>query len=268
MCLTFFTILPEDSQNLYRFVMAFNRVEKSVRKTLPFGAFKEDPNILAGRDVISGGSWLGINVKVGVIVILTNYNEEIRCPRRSRGKLVYSFLSTSSYPKGISIDETIERHMAETIKIQGEYCGFNLTVYSIHSNRTYYINNKQELRVPRILEKGHNYALGNIDIDTVQEKSQYGLGLYSKVIEELNFLSCKQLSIELETIMNDTKSFSENPNDEASIFVQPYYCTLDNAQRRTKSTTFIFVKHDLTLEVREVTHSDDKVSTVSYSGSF
>ncbi len=81
-------------------------------------------------------------------------------------------------------------------------------------------------------------------------------------------MSCKQLSAELETIMNDTKSFSENPNDEASIFVPPYYCTLEKAERRTKSSTFILIKHDLTLEVREVTHPDDKESTVNYSGSF
>lgn len=55
--------------------MAFNRDEQSLRETLPLGPFTEDPNILAGRDIISKGTWLGINIKFGVIVILTNYDE-------------------------------------------------------------------------------------------------------------------------------------------------------------------------------------------------
>ena len=227
MCLTFFTIFPEDSKHPYRFVMAFNREEQTSRKTLPFGAFKEDPNILAGRDLTSGGTWLGINIKVGVVVILTNYDEEISNPRRSRGKLVYHFLSTASYPSGRTVEEVIEQSMADTLKIQKEYSGFNLAVYSVRSNRVYYINNKHDMKEPKILQKSHDYGLCNIDIDTISKKTEYGLGSYSKVIKELNSLSCKQLSAELETIMNDTKSFSENPNDEASIFVPPYYCTLE-----------------------------------------
>ncbi len=36
--------------------------------------FPEDPNIYAGKDQISGGTWLGINIKTGIMVILTNYD--------------------------------------------------------------------------------------------------------------------------------------------------------------------------------------------------
>lgn len=59
---------------------------------MPFGAFQDDPNIYAGRDVVSGGSWLGINVKTGIMVILTNY--KLIRPRvaKSRGLLVRFFL--------------------------------------------------------------------------------------------------------------------------------------------------------------------------------
>lgn len=97
MCLTFFTFFPENSATGYRMVLAFNREEQSRRETLSFAPFKEDPNILAGRDTVSGGTWLGINIKVGVVVILTNFDEEYGKMGRSRGKLVYRFLSTASY---------------------------------------------------------------------------------------------------------------------------------------------------------------------------
>jgi uncharacterized protein with NRDE domain len=62
----------------------------------PFG---EDPNIYAGRDQISGGTWLGINIKTGIIVILTNYDLLVERYGKSRGKLVLSFLKTESYEK-------------------------------------------------------------------------------------------------------------------------------------------------------------------------
>ena len=53
--------------------MGFNREEQSARETLPLGPFQEDKNIYAGRDIISGGTWLGLNIETGILVILTNF---------------------------------------------------------------------------------------------------------------------------------------------------------------------------------------------------
>jgi uncharacterized protein with NRDE domain len=112
MCLTYFTIFPNDLDNKkYRFIMAFNREEQSSRETIPFGPFIEDPNILAGRDIISSGTWLGINIKVGVIVILTNYDEYIPKFGRSRGKLVYHFLNTKTYEGKEPVDNVIRSNL-------------------------------------------------------------------------------------------------------------------------------------------------------------
>ena len=62
------------------------------RKTDPFGQWQEDPNVYAGRDVLSNGTWLGINVKTGIMVILTNYRTLMNRVARSRGLLVRRFL--------------------------------------------------------------------------------------------------------------------------------------------------------------------------------
>jgi uncharacterized protein with NRDE domain len=109
------------------------------------------------------------------------------------------------------------------------------------------------MKEPRLLLKNYHYGLCNIDIDTLWPKTEHGLKLYSKLME------CKieeepELLAELEKIMRDNKAFSKDPNHEASIFVDPYFCTLENAERRTKSTTLILVTHKLELTVREITH--------------
>ena len=42
--------------------------------------------------------------------------------------------------------------------------------------------------------------------------------------------------------MKDAKKFSPDLNDEASIFVEPFYSTLSKAERMTKSTFLAVVK--------------------------
>lgn len=95
MCLTFFRSF--DSGSNYRFILAFNRDEGTLREALPFAAYVEDPNIYAGRDLTSTGTWLGLNIKTGLIVILTNYDTEEIVLRKSRGKLVYLFLNSTTF---------------------------------------------------------------------------------------------------------------------------------------------------------------------------
>jgi hypothetical protein len=40
------------------------------------------------------GSWLGVNIKTGIVVILTNYFQIVHRSAKSRGKVVYEILST------------------------------------------------------------------------------------------------------------------------------------------------------------------------------
>lgn len=56
------------------------------------GPYEEDPNIYAGRDIKSTGTWLGVNIKTAIMVILTNYDLPAFRPGKSRGQLVKSFL--------------------------------------------------------------------------------------------------------------------------------------------------------------------------------
>jgi uncharacterized protein with NRDE domain len=62
------------------------------------GSYDDDPNIYAGRDSKSKGTWLGVNIKTGLMVILTNYDLPVFRPGKSRGQLVKSFLNTTFVP--------------------------------------------------------------------------------------------------------------------------------------------------------------------------
>ena len=98
MCVTFFCLQPKNLQKEgVEFLIGFNRDEQTQRDTDPLGPFGNDPNIYAGRDKKSGGTWLGINIKTGIMVILTNYDLLVERSGKSRGKLVLSFLKTSLY---------------------------------------------------------------------------------------------------------------------------------------------------------------------------
>jgi uncharacterized protein with NRDE domain len=67
------------------------------------GPFQEDTNIYAGKDKKSGGTWLGVNIQTGIMVVLTNYDLPVERIGKSRGKLVFSFLKTSAY-EGLKLE--------------------------------------------------------------------------------------------------------------------------------------------------------------------
>lgn len=68
------------------------------------GPYDEDPNIYAGRDIKSTGTWLGVNIKTAIMVVLTNYDFPAFRPGKSRGQLVKSFLETSFIPE-VDLDQ-------------------------------------------------------------------------------------------------------------------------------------------------------------------
>ena len=71
MCLIAFAL---DTHPRYRLVLAANRDEYFRRPTAA-GAFWEDaPQLLAGRDLEAGGTWLGVTT-TGRIAAITNYRE-------------------------------------------------------------------------------------------------------------------------------------------------------------------------------------------------
>ena len=78
----------------YRLVVAANRDEYFGRPAAPAGFWDEQPNVLAGRDLEAGGTWLGITLDER-FAALTNYRNpaDKKTGAPSRGALVADFLT-------------------------------------------------------------------------------------------------------------------------------------------------------------------------------
>ena len=82
----------------YPLVVAANRDEFFARPTAA-AAFWPDGDILAGRDLKEGGTWMGIT-RNGRFAALTNYRDPalVREGKASRGQLAASFLAATAEP--------------------------------------------------------------------------------------------------------------------------------------------------------------------------
>jgi len=76
----------------YKLVIAANRDELHARPTRPAGWWPEPPGLLGGRDLLAGGTWLGVD-KRGRIAAVTNVRDGTpREAPHSRGALVTDYL--------------------------------------------------------------------------------------------------------------------------------------------------------------------------------
>jgi uncharacterized protein with NRDE domain len=76
----------------YPLIVMANRDEFYGRATRPARFWPESPQVLAGRDLVAGGTWLGVT-RQGRFAALTNYRDPAApAGERSRGLLVSAFL--------------------------------------------------------------------------------------------------------------------------------------------------------------------------------
>ncbi len=134
MCLILFAY---ESHPKYKLVVAANRDEFYSRPTSPADFWQDKPEILAGRDLREGGTWMGITTN-GRFAALTNYRDPSRNKKTapSRGHLVQRFLDSTMTPSAY-IDQIPDAGK--------EYNGFNLLIGE-HDSLYYYSNREQILR--------------------------------------------------------------------------------------------------------------------------
>ena len=115
MCLA---LVALDAHPKYRCVIAANRDEFHARAAAP--AHWWDDGVLAGRDLVAGGTWFGVT-RTGRWALITNFREGIpRDPYApSRGELVTRMLHDAASPL---------RSSAALLPEGGRYHGFNLLV--------------------------------------------------------------------------------------------------------------------------------------------
>ncbi len=161
MCVIFFAL---EQHPEHKILLLANRDEFYDRPTAPAQHWDDLPDILAGRDLVAGGTWLGVT-RQGRFAAVTNYRDPI-APKGvvSRGSLVSEFLRS----------DVSAREYAKSVRVRSnDYSGFNLIIGEPFDGRfdILYISN----RTDRVRElKPGVYGLSNHLLDTPWPKVTLG----------------------------------------------------------------------------------------------
>ncbi len=138
-------------------IIAANRDELHARASSEAGFWDDHPDVLAGRDLVAGGTWLGCT-RDGRFAALTNFTDPDDPPApRSRGLLVQNFLT------GDDRAEHYAHHLHGP-----DYAGFNLLLFD--GNDLVYTSNKG---ATEILQPGF-FGLSNAELGARWPKCEQG----------------------------------------------------------------------------------------------
>lgn len=215
-------------------MLVANRDEFRDRRTEQARFWDDAPNILAGRDLQAGGTWIGVTTG-GKLAAVTNYRDarqQVTDPP-SRGMLVADYLRDE--------DMTADDLYAHLVRFGNLYDGFNLIYGTV--NGLYYFTNRGGSSGP-VMSGVH--ALSNHLLDTHWPK------VVTARERLMAFMKRPEPKIgELIRLLDDPAPFSDELLPDTGIgaererFLSPlfikgdYYCT--------RSTTAILVSRDGTM---------------------
>lgn len=164
MCIIFLALQQHPK---YPVILLSNRDEYFARPTVPAHYDADNPQVLAGRDLQKGGTWLGVTTD-GRIAAITNYRTPLKEVRyviahsphivdtnlhhfstktTSRGHITLNFLKGTKTPLGF---------LGDIVTSSGDYEGFNVLLAD-NGNFAYYSNvNGQE---PLELQNGVRFKV-------------------------------------------------------------------------------------------------------------
>jgi uncharacterized protein with NRDE domain len=213
----------------YDLILASNRDEFRDRPTAQLDFWDDYPDVLAGRDLMSGGTWMGIT-RTGRFAALTNFRSMpmIKQNSPSRGNLVKDFLlgnmSASDYIQSIRTNAK-------------SYSGFNLIVGNM--SELFYFSNckKNVLQIPSGL-----YGLCNNFLDVPWPKVEKGKQQLSKCLNNNSDPNIKQIF----TLLSDSTCPETNqlPRTGVSLewekMLSPIF--IDNPFYGTRSQSILTIK--------------------------
>jgi uncharacterized protein with NRDE domain len=196
MCLIVFAY---KSHPKYKFIFAANRDEFYDRPTKQADYWKDHPELLAGKDLQAGGTWMGITMQ-GRFAAVTNYRDltNIKEDAPSRGILTLDFLNTA-----ISAEEYYE-NINPSLK---DYNGFNLILGSV--DELFYFST--HTNGFKNLEPGI-YGLSNAILNTEWPKVKKSQDVLSLLIKNDEIHPWELLSI-----LNDTRKAKDDELPDTGV---------------------------------------------------
>lgn len=244
MCLIFLSFNQHPD---YPLIIAANRDEFYDRPASSIGLWPEYPNILAGKDLTGGGTWLGVT-KSGYFAMLTNYRDmaNIKANAPTRGKLVLDYLAgefdPSTYLLALDASSSL-------------YNGYNIILGSLNDPWYYSNQNHEMFRLGTGL-----YGLSNSLLDTKWPKVETGKGKFKQIIEQesldiealFSFMYDKTLAPDEK--LPDTGIGYEKEKLLSSMFIElPGY--------GTRNTTILVKDKNDNVQIIERTYSHEDEST-------
>lgn len=159
MCILFIAVNQHQD---YPLIIAANRDEFHARETQFGHWWQTTPPVLAGKDCVAGGSWMGITQE-GKIAALTNIRDpgKINDNAASRGELVVNYLTG---------DESDQTYLDGLKHSREDYNGYNLLFG--HWNKLQVYNNHLDKTVD--LTSGV-YGLSNAELNSPWPKTTKGM---------------------------------------------------------------------------------------------
>lgn len=228
----------------YKLIIAANRDEAFSRPTAQATFWNDHPNILAGRDLMQHGTWLGIT-KTGRFAALTNYRklEDHDSEKASRGEIVSNFLIGTDHGE----------HYLQLLKNEHDkYNGFNTIVGTI--DELYYYGNYHSDIIK--LEDG-THGLSNHLLNTPWPKVTQIKSLLNEYAIQNKQLNPNNLF----NILNQTDIAQDKDLPETGIGLtlerqlSPIFIEIENYG--TRCSTVILVTHDNKVDFYEKTYNSE-----------
>ena len=166
MCLILFAYEMHAEHQL---IVGANRDEFYERPTAPLDFWEDYPDVLAGRDIRGGGTWMGVT-RTGRFAGITNFRDPagVKAHAPSRGALVSDFLCGN---------DAASTYLEKIHRASGMYNGFNLIIGDC-SGLFYYSNYQNTIQR---LSAGL-YGFSNRLINTPWPKVEKGKAALKRLI--------------------------------------------------------------------------------------
>ncbi len=196
----------------YPVIVAANRDEHYDRPSAPPGLWSTEPNILAGKDLLAGGTWLGVNehgLLVGILNRRLNSEPDPLTQTRSRGLLCLDLLSFKSAADAHAF---VNRH-------QEPYQPF--TVVFVDPKEAWIATNvRRQIKTHKLAEGLHVYSSA-AEFAVRSEKVDRAHVQFARVFEELRS-NCSDKSVwvrSLRTVLCDHTlgNGSNDPRDAICV---------------------------------------------------
>ena len=218
----------------YPLIAAANRDEFYSRPARGAHFWPNNPNgkqILAGQDLLAGGTWLGIN-REGRFAAVTNWRDPSRSEHKpySRGELPVRFLQSSltAFDYAESLKDSFD-----------SYAGFNLLVGD-HNNMVYINNVNCQLQQ---LNPGI-YGLSNGMLDSHWPKVQRGRQRMQTLLDQPDQLSTEALI----NLMGDRQQADDSALPDTGISIEkerelsPLFIHSQGRNYGTRNSTAVIIQ--------------------------